>query len=353
MADPECVTPKMRVIDDISKIDEGRWEAYLSKHPQGNIFQSPDIVRLYASVPEYEPITLFCVDDEDEIHGILVGHIIKGRSRFLRTLSSRAVMTGGPLVNENDFSSIPVLLSELKRRTDREVTYIQFRNLFNMTDYIDNFSENGFIYEDHLDILINLDKPEEQLRSELHPARRKQINRAVKRDVEIVVSDHPDHETLITCYKILSEVYQRIGLPLPPSEFFQKAFDIMGRKGRVKAFLALHKGSLIGFRFVLMYKDLIYDWFAGSSEEYYDKYPNDILPWSIIIWGKRNGFKTFDFGGAGHPGRRYGVRDYKLKFGGELVNFGRHLYVKKPIVYYSAKYYLKLRNFIKRSESTV
>jgi lipid II:glycine glycyltransferase (peptidoglycan interpeptide bridge formation enzyme) len=353
MTDSAFTVPRLRVIDDISEIDQGRWEEYLSNHPQGNIFQSPDMVRLYASIPEYEPVNLFCVDDRDRIHGILVGYITRDRTRFLSTLSSRAIIAGGPLADRNDFALLSILISELKQRTAKKVTYIQFRNLFNMTDYIDCFSENGFTYEDHLDILINLKKSEEQLLRELHPSRRKQINRAIRRDVEVVADENPDDQTLISCYRILSKVYHKIGLPLPSFEFFHKAFEILGKKGRVKAFLALHKEVLIGFRFVLIYKDIIYDWFAGSSAEYYDKYPNDLLPWSIIIWGKNNGFKTFDFGGAGHPGKRYGVRDYKMKFGGELVNFGRHLSICKPTVYYSAKYYLKFRNIIKRSESTV
>jgi len=31
----------------------------------------------------------------------------------------------------------------------------------------------------------------------------------------------------------------------------------------------------------------------------------------------------FDFMGVGIPNRPYGVRDFKSKFGGELVNYGR------------------------------
>ena len=41
-------------------------------------------------------------------------------------------------------------------------------------------------------------------------------------------------------------------------------------------------------------------------------------------WGLNNGYSVLDFGGAGKPNEKYGVRDYKMKFGGELVNFGRY-----------------------------
>ena len=54
-----------------------------------------------------------------------------------------------------------------------------------------------------------------------------------------------------------------------------------------------------------------------------------LLPWKIMEWGHENGYKLFDFGGAGKPNIPYGVRDYKLKFGGDLVNFGRFEKVHK------------------------
>jgi serine/alanine adding enzyme len=33
---------------------------------------------------------------------------------------------------------------------------------------------------------------------------------------------------------------------------------------------------------------------------------------------------------AGKPEEEYGVRDFKAKFGGYLVNFGRNIHVHKP-----------------------
>ena len=37
--------------------------------------------------------------------------------------------------------------------------------------------------------------------------------------------------------------------------------------------------------------------------------------------------------GAGEPGVPYGVRDFKSEFGGKLVEHGRFLCVKKPLLY--------------------
>ena len=93
-------------------------------------------------------------------------------------------------------------------------------------------------------------------------------------------------------------------------------------------FGAFDDAELIGVRLELCYKGLIYDWYAGSDDQFKNRYPNDFLPFHILFWGKENGFDKFDFGGAGKPDKPYGVREHKLKFGGELVNFGRYEKIK-------------------------
>jgi len=52
--------------------------------------------------------------------------------------------------------------------------------------------------------------------------------------------------------------------------------------------------------------------------------------WHVLKWGAENGYKVYDFGGAGKPSEKYGVRDFKSKFGGDLVCFGRNTCVHAP-----------------------
>jgi lipid II:glycine glycyltransferase (peptidoglycan interpeptide bridge formation enzyme) len=57
-----------------------------------------------------------------------------------------------------------------------------------------------------------------------------------------------------------------------------------------------------------------------------------MLAWHALAWGSEHGFRVMDFGGAGKPGEDYGVRDFKAKFKGDLVNYGRNVYVHAPAV---------------------
>ena len=50
-----------------------------------------------------------------------------------------------------------------------------------------------------------------------------------------------------------------------------------------------------------------------------------------------NQFEFIDFMGAGIKGEQYGVREYKLQFGGELVEDGRYTKVLNAFLYFIGK----------------
>ena len=50
---------------------------------------------------------------------------------------------------------------------------------------------------------------------------------------------------------------------------------------------------------------------------------------------------TFDFMGGGSPSEGYGVREFKSRFGGEEVEWGRWLKVRKKLIYYLGSSYIK------------
>ncbi len=97
----------------------------------------------------------------------------------------------------------------------------------------------------------------------------------------------------------------------------------------------------------LSYKKCIFDNYAGSYLTHYNKYPNDLIPWEVFLWGKRNDYRVFDFGGAGKPDIPYGVREYKKKFGGEIVNYGRYEKIHSRFIYLMAKQGFKFWQKIK------
>lgn len=334
------------IISDRGSIDEKAWSLFACSHPQGNIFHSSWMVNLHLSATGSSPVTLFCLDALNNIRGLLVAYIMKEGTGVVSLLTSRAVIWGGPLVLKDDITVCELLINELKTKLRGKTVYIQIRNMSDTGNLRSVFEKEGFVFEDHLDILFDIHQPVKSRWEGMHPTRRKQINRATRRGVSTYVTLEPTARETELCYHLLREVYRKTKLPLPGLSFFLKAGELNKTEQRMGMIAALYEGQIIGFRFFLVYNSLIYDWYAASNEEHYDKYPNDILPWALMEWGNNNGYLTFDFGGAGDPHKKYGVRDYKLKFGGETVNYGRYLFIARPLIYYFGKTFINLRKKI-------
>jgi len=83
---------------------------------------------------------------------------------------------------------------------------------------------------------------------------------------------------------------------------------------------------------ILLYKKKIFDWYAGASSEHLNLFPNDAMVWHVLEYGCRNGCELFDFGGAGVPNEEYGVREFKKRFGGQLVEYNSFKKVHRPII---------------------
>lgn len=321
-----------RVISDISEIDRQAWSEFVLRHPQGNIFQTPEIFDISDSSPRSIPLGVFCLQD-DKIKGLGVVLILREYRGPAGRLTSRAVVTGGPLTVGNDPEITELILENLNKLVSGQAIYLEVRNLYDVSALHDRFLKYGYEYQQHLNILVNLKLKIDILSGNLHPTRRKQIERSKRRGVTVRISEAPEEYVIDSCYAILSGVYKKAGLPLPGPEYFSEAFKVLSGNKMIAVFLAELDSEIIGFRYVLCFNKVLYDWYAGSSDRYLDKYPNDILPWEVMMWGIGHDYELFDFGGAGRPDEHYGVRDFKMKFGGTLVNYGRYRVVYKRLIY--------------------
>ena len=99
-----------------------------------------------------------------------------------------------------------------------------------------------------------------------------------------------------------------------------------------RGLVGLHGGGeYVAASAELLYKHTIYGWYSGMDRRYDSYIPNELLMWRVLTWGAENGYRVYDFGGAGKPGEAYGVRDFKAKFGGQLVCYGRNTLVHSPL----------------------
>jgi len=324
----------LQIIIDPESINIDKWAEFVKHHDKRNVFQTPEMYFVYKKSGIYEPL-VFTAMKGDTICGVVVAYILKEHKGLLGKFSSRAVIWGGPLVSSPEVMHI--LLSKLNFHLKNKIVYTQFRNIFSVENFRDSFESSGYFFEDHQDILIDLTRGVDFIWENIHKNRKKEIKNGLKKGLNVTQVFLAEQDILHDLYDLLQKLYKRIKLPVPPLTFFISAVNNLEKTGYLKTFVAKVEEKIVGFRMILTYGGLIYDWYAASDQNYLNYRPNDVLPWEILKWGCENKYERFDFGGAGKPNEAYGVRDYKLKFGGSLVNYGRYNRINNKPLYYFAK----------------
>ncbi|MCK5019730.1 MAG: GNAT family N-acetyltransferase [Candidatus Peribacteraceae bacterium] len=335
----------MKIINNLHEKVELNWEQFVFKHSNGTFFQSPFYYKILNGVRK-QSIIVFAALDNNELCGIMLCSIQKEHLGILGVFSSRSIIIGGPIVLNNNPIIIEALLNSYNSKIEKKVIYSQFRNLRLFSDEEKAiFEKYGYNYEAHLDILHNLKIPIEEQWRGIHKGRRKNIRRA--ENAGLIFREIQSDSEFEKAYELVKKTYKRVKLPMPDKSLFVESYKHLKISRLFKIFIAEYESKIIATRMALCYNGLIYDWFAGADNGHLDKYPNDFLPWKVIEWGSLNGYKTFDFGGAGKPGVPYGVRDHKLKFGGELVEHGRFEKVHNKLLFQIGKIGMQLYKRIK------
>ena len=124
-------------------------------------------------------------------------------------------------------------------------------------------------------------------------------------------------------YDFLKLTFGRAEVPLADRSLFDAAYRILKPQGMIE-FVASYDGEKpLAIDAMLLFNKSVFGWYGGSVRMT-GASPQTSLHWQEIAWACDQGFERFDFGGAGWPNVPYGVRDYKAKFGGELVCYGRY-----------------------------
>lgn len=326
-------------------LDPSIWKVFLNNHPHNNIFQTVEMFEIYQKTNYYEPVIVTAVNEKNELLGILLTIIQKENGGWSGKFSARSIVWGGPIIKNNNLNILDTILKEYKKQIHGKAIYTEFRNLWDWPAVMhDIFLKNGFYFEEHLDVINDLKLGANLLFKNLKPQARQKIKKA--ETIPLLLKEIENLIDFEKCVNIIKDNYKRIKLPCADKSLFLESYNRLKNKNAFKAFAAIYQEKIIACRFVLCYNKIIYDWYAGADNSYLDKYPNDFLPWKIMEWGINNGYETFDFGGAGKPNVPYGVRDFKLKFGGKLVDYGRFILVHKPILMVIGRIGLKFYGYL-------
>jgi serine/alanine adding enzyme len=321
----------------VQRLDENDWRRFVDGHPQGNIFHTPEMFQVFSHVKGFHPTQWAAVRGDGQIEALFLPVQVTLHD-LLRPLTTRAISYGSVLClpSNEGRQALSLLLKTYVRRNRKTCLFTELRNVSDLENEQPLLLEQGFLYEEHLNYLIDLKRTPEDVFLGIGARTRKNIRHGLNKG-EVTIREATEPEQIDACYDLLSQTYQAARVPLADRSLFDAAFNLLHPQKMIRFTLAYVGDAPAAASVDLLYKDVIYGWYGGMDRAYSRYVPNEMLMWHLLKWGSENGFSLYDFGGAGSPDEEYGVRDFKAKFGGNLVCYGRNTYVHMPAALWLSK----------------
>jgi len=263
--------------------------------------------------------------------------LLKAFAGPYRKLTTRTLVYGGPLLAEGTRlqreMTLKVLLRALQDEARSRSLFTQLRNFHDLSDYKPLFRDAGFEWHDHLNQLVDTSS-EEALWKGLSESRRRQVQKSLDNGAEVV--HDPSPAQVDDLYAILQELYtKKVRKPLPSRAFFHALSGMPG--DQAITIVVTHQKKVIGgIVCPVLPGKVMYEWYVcGLDRAYKDRgiHPSVLATWEALEYAAGNGIPEFDFMGMGTPDEAYGVRTFKERFGGRMVNHGRYSTVNRKLLY--------------------
>lgn len=302
------------------------------------LFQSDAYYSFLEGCGLFEPFR-FEVSRNGSLVGRIQGYIQSDGGVLKRFFSRRAIVNAGPFFADDiQDEEIRNLLEQCIDGLQGRTIYIETRNFRDYSKFRSSFENAGFVYEPHYDFIVDTSDPE-AMEERMGKSRKRDVKTSLKNGVSVV--DNPSWREVAAFYNVLENLYKtRVKTPLFPLSFFDKLYHT----DFSRFILVRFEDEIVGGTVCVFDDDTVYEWFAcGQDGVYKNVFPSTVATYHGIRFAADNGFKRFDMMGAGAPGDGgYGVRDFKAKFGGELVEYGRFRYVANKPLFTLGKWVVKL-----------
>lgn len=334
-------------------INRNEWSRLVASSATGTWFQTPEAYCFYESMPDlFRPFVVAVervneLTNERTLRALSVGYVTKEKSAIKQYFTRRAIIIGGPaLADDATDEEVEVLMAAVKKIPSLQgrdgerlpsPIYIETRNFNDYSRWRGAFEKAGFSYQPHLNFHVDTSSVE-VVESNLGKSRKRDIRTTVREGVTIAdlsngrVSELERERMVHEYYLILKNLYEtKVKTPLLPESFFQT----LAKHSDARFLLTELNGKIVGGTVCVAQEEkCLYEWFAcGEDGVYPHVFPSCYATYAGIRYAAEHHMPRFDMMGAGKPDEAYGVRDFKAKFGGLEVEYGRFLCITKPLLY--------------------
>jgi serine/alanine adding enzyme len=313
----------------VNSLDRKKWERFVCDHPKGSVFHTPEMYEVFQGTKNYSPLILAALGQEGDVLALLLAVRVQTLPDPFGQITTRSILYAEPLCQdtlEGEEALAAIIAAHDSDVKDR-VLFAEIRPLCPAGREKGVLEEAGYVCEDYLNYVVDLTRPVQDLWKRMTSENRRRINHDAKKGLEIREVTTPEGVDMV--YDFLRLTYTRARVPLADKSLFAEAVERLGPNNQVRISAAYYEGKPVGATISLLYRPRFFSWYAGASR-IPSLNPMEDLAWREIEWAQAQGFAVYDFGGAGWPNQPYGVRDFKAKFGGDLVQYGRYRKVYSP-----------------------
>ena len=262
----------------------------------------------------------------DKVIGGWIGNL-RGNIPLAKWITKSVYFDSYPVFETPEYVSVylDTLIDALKIHAKQDAI-----TMLNLTHWVREGELQVDDIEEVASFVVDLEQDEEQLFKNIDSAKQRNVKKANKCDLEILVCKGEESIKFLDDFQCLRENTQtraisknkQASMLLKSNEFFHKLMM------QANAFLLLGKyeGEVVSVALILQGGDTVYYHSGGSDIEVNRKTCcSAYMFWKALLYFKGQGIKLFDFGGCPvrpteeHPA--YGVYRFKKGFGGEYVEF--------------------------------
>ena len=368
----------MRILQN-QDIDREEWSRLVQTSATGTWFQTPEAYDFFVSMPDlFRPFVVAVANGPSlseaqhsnnpslqTLRAVCSGYVTVDQNPIKQYFTRRAIIIGGPaLADDCTDEEVSELMKAIRNgaqwRNDTtplvngelmSPIYIETRNFNDYSRWRSAFEAAGFEYQPHLNFHIDTSSVE-IVDAHLGKSRKRDIRTTIREGVAIVELNggllngnatlNGEMERLVhEYYEILKRLYEtKVKTPLFPESFFQT----LAKHKDARFLLTALDGKIIGGTVCVAQEGkCLYEWFAcGEDGVYPHVFPSCYATYAGICYAAEHHMPRFDMMGAGKPDEAYGVREFKAKFGGKEVEYGRFVCITKPLLYKIGVFGVKL-----------
>ncbi len=285
-----------------------RLSAALKQQARDVFYYQPAWLELISQLYGYSVNTLTTANAGGEITGFLpictLSSPITGKRLVALPFSDHC-----PLLAEDEASAAALVDQAIRLARHEKARYLELR-----TGAHDILTKHSDLTRSDLYVrwLLPLAPDPDAVWSALRKPIQRQIKKAESQGVTVRLAQR--REEVDHFYRLhLFTRSKKHGMPAQPRRYFLALWDAFAAEDAVQVLLAEYQGKVIASMMLLASGATVRYAYGASDEAYLSLAPNNLLMWTAITWGCRQGYQVLDMGRTARDNE--GLMEFKRRWG--------------------------------------